>query len=1005
MTLLQRLLLNTLEEDTDPILRAYIQTVLPAMEQAFGLIPALGGSEAVHRHRLQGNKYIEESIRKRMRFSDQSLLVHVLNALLTAWNLLPFLDEDQQLSENEKRLLCLGLTLHDYNKYCEGEAEGSPKAHEVSDILRLCEELGEKLNFSGFWQEWRDYLSEIAYLAQNTQSKTGTNPYPSNWPTFKLDDRRLDVPLRPLLAFGDVAVHLSDPADLVVPREGNKKRSSGDALREHLNALQIDRKLVYHRLRDCTGLLSNGIHNAVLHFTEALDWRPLLFFAQGVIYLAPMDTETPDRTTLQVALWDATSQLLGSKMLGGDIGFKRDGKGLKVAPQTLELFSPVELIRSLPDVIVAKVGNAKDPATRKRLKSLNLSKAEYQRLEPGADLRSDRLAELIVLAQKEFFSNCPEFASWVLTTLEIESFMTPEQTQVQSGGVNYGWYQAAAYYIVERGSTLNLEEVNEQLKSFVNALADWAEENHLLPEHHSPTREIFLEYVGQYLEVLGWEAQTQSFAGELASYTAAKTKTAKQPICSLSSGEFASEDQMDSVVLFKPQQYSNKNPLGGGQIKRGISKIWSLEMLLRQAVWAVSSGKLEDQQPVFLSIFPAYVYSPQVARAVRVLVNELKRVNFWEVRRFWQENGMEAAALRQYPWVPETKAPDDEVQDNESPRFAAKDYGKGGAEVKRDLPFMAIVYTTTRGKTVTDAWIEPAFLAMLLPLLLGVKVVASTSPIPLYNSDREFRESVKLDGPAGFWNALGLPTSMHLEDLLHGRLQRLDQLLNRLLIAYTIHLECAGAPPDPRWRSFPNTVREMTTNVLNIFRLADSHFREAKRDPSANDAQRYWHYSQLWSQGDTLMENQLNLTKRLVQEYRSFYRVNLSESSHAILLPLSKALEDILSVPSDLPLEDLILQTSGRLHDALERQKIYNRPLLLDKSIAFETRKENELQAIHRFVKTCVDELFEKQYKGDRALLQENRNRIKSGAEFAYRWLTLQDKQTQAEQDQPETEI
>ena len=984
MTLLQRLLLNTLEEDTDPILRAYIQTVLPAMEQAFGLIPALGGSEAVHRHRLQGNKYIEESIRKRMRFSDQSLLVHVLNALLTAWNLLPFLDEDQQLSENEKRLLCLGLTLHDYNKYCEAEAEGSPKAHEVSDILRLCEELGEKLNFSEFWQEWRDYLSEIAYLAQNTQSKTGTNPYPSNWPPFKLDDRRLDVPLRPLLAFGDVAVHMSDPADLVVPREGNQKRSSGDALREHLDALQIDRKLVYHRLRDCTGLLSNGIHNAVLHFTEDLDWRPLLFFAQGVIYLAPMDAEAPDPETLQVALWNATSQLLGSKMLGGDIGFKRDGKGVKVAPQTLELFSPADLIRSLPDVIVAKVGNAKNPATPQRLQSLNLSEAEYQRLEPGADLRSDRLAELIVLAQKEFFSNCPEFAPWVLTTLEIENFITPEQTQMQSGGVNYGWYHAAAYYItVATGNTLNLEQLNQQLQSFVNALADWAEEHHLLPEHHSPTREIFLEYVGQYLEVMGWDAQAQSFAGELAHYTAAKTKAAKQPICSLSSGEFASEDQMDSVVLFKPQQYSNKNALGGRQIKRGISKIWSLEMLLRQAIWAVPAGKLEDQQPVFLSIFPAYVYSPQVAKAVRVLVNELKRVNFWEVRKFWQENGMEAAALRHYAWVQD---------DDDSARFADKDYGKG--EGKRDLPFMAIVYTTTRGKTVTDAWVEPAFLAMVLPLLLGVKVVASTSPIPLYNSDREFRESVKLDGPAGFWNALGLPTSMHLEDLLHGRLQRLDQLLNRLLIAYTIHLECAGAPPDPRWRSFPNTVREMTTNVLNIFRLADSHFRDEKRDPSANDAQRYWHYAQLWSQGDTLMENQLNLTKRLVQEYRSFYRVNLSESSHAILLPLSKALEDILSVPSDLPLEDLIFQTAGRLHDALDRQTKVYRPFLRDKS--------SELQAIHQFATTCVHELFEKQYKGDRALLQENRNRIKSGAEFAYRWLALQEKQAQAEQNQPE---
>jgi CRISPR-associated protein Csc3 len=135
MTLLQTLLLNTLEEDTDPILQAYIKTVLPAMEQEFALIPALGGSEVVHRHRLQGDRYIEDKIQRWTHNSDQSLLVHVLNALLTAWNLLPFLDEDKQLSDDEKRLLCLGLTLHDYNKYCQGEEEDSPKAHEVSDIL------------------------------------------------------------------------------------------------------------------------------------------------------------------------------------------------------------------------------------------------------------------------------------------------------------------------------------------------------------------------------------------------------------------------------------------------------------------------------------------------------------------------------------------------------------------------------------------------------------------------------------------------------------------------------------------------------------------------------------------------------------------------------------------------------------------------------------------------------------------------------------------------------
>ena len=54
--------------------------------------------------------------------------------------------------------------------------------------------------------------------------------------------------------------------------------------------------------------------------------------------------------------------------------------------------------------------------------------------------------------------------------------------------------------------------------------------------------------------------------------------------------------------------------------------------------------------------------------------------------------------------------------------------------------------------------------------------------------------------------------------------------------------------------------------------------------------------------------------------------------------------------------------------------------------------------AIHQFMTTCVDDLFLGLYKGDRALLQENRNRIKSGAEFAYRWLSLQQKQTEKPQ-------
>lgn len=983
MTLLQNLLLETLSLDTDPVLRSYLENILPEMEKAFGLVNALGGSEEVD-SQYHGR--------------EQSLLVHVLNGLLIAWNLLPLMDAEEELDDLEKRLLCLGLTLHDYNKYCRSEALPSPNVSEVSRILERCEEMGELLQFSTFWPGWKTYLIEIAYLAQNTQGKDGVHLNKKIWEQlggkFQIrDTRRLDQPLRHLLAFGDIAVHMGDPSDLIIPKKGNKKRTRGDALEEGLRALGIDRKLLYHRLKSCTGLMTNDIHNAVLYLVKGLDWKPILFFAQGVIYLAPKQTNIPDLPSLQNVLWDDISEKLADEMLKGSVGFKRDGKGVKVAPQTLELFSPEKLIRNLPDVIESYVKNEKAPATPKRLEKLDLSEADRVFLNKGADLRSDRLAEFIFLAQKEFFSDCPEFITWMITALGLEGVLTPAQTQLQSGGVNWGWYHASAYYIAQN-ATLNLEGAMAQVQEIADRLADWAVEQKLLPEHQSPTRQIFYDYLAQNLEVSGWETQSQNFSHELESYAQAKTKAAKQPICSLSSGEFASEDQMDSVVLFKPQQYSNKNALGGRQIKRGISKIWSLEMLLRQALWKVPAGKLEEQQPIFLYIFPAFVYSPQVISAIRVLMSSMKRVHFWSVQKHWLQNGMDSRSLTSFDWL------DYEA----NPGQRSRSYYES-----KDLPFMATTYTITRGKTVTDAWIEPTFLALFLPLALGVKVVATSSQIPLYNSDSEFFESVKLDGVPDFWAVLKLQKSLYLKNWIpeipenlsevrrKDRIQDLSEVLNRLLIVYSLHLDTQAAPPDPRWRSLPGTVRQIATDVLNIFQLANEGMRrnESKRNPAADEVRQYWNYAKEWSKGDREMTGKLKLIERLVTEYRQFYRVRISESSHAILLPLSKALEIILTTPDHLDPEDLILQGAGQLRDAIDRQEAYNRPILMNKEVPFTERQAQELQAIYQFMTTCVEVLFGDAetrgglYKGDRALLQENRNRIKSGAEFAYRLLEL----------------
>ncbi|MFM6623257.1 MAG: type I-D CRISPR-associated protein Cas10d/Csc3, partial [Dolichospermum sp.] len=252
---------------------------------------------------------------------------------------------------------------------------------------------------------------------------------------------------------------------------------------------------------------------------------------------------------------------------------------------------------------------------------------------------------------------------------------------------------------------------------------------------------------------------------------------------------------------------------------------------------------------------------------------------------------------------------------------------------------------------------------------------------------QEFSGSAILDGAAGFWQLFGTPQNLRIQDL--------SPALNRLLITYSLHLDNRSKKPDARWQALNGTVRDLVTDVLNIFAIADEGFRNTKKEPGTEDVKRIWNYAQTWVKGDTQMQEKLKLIERIVREYRQFYQVNVGESSYSILLPISKALEVILTVPDHLETEDMILQGAGQLYDALERQEPYKRPLLMNKTVEYSERKNQELMAIHQFMTTCVNDLFLGLYKSDRALLQENRNRIKSGAEFAYRWLALQSKNTE----------
>ena len=142
------------------------------------------------------------------------------------------------------------------------------------------------------------------------------------------------------------------------------------------------------------------------------------------------------------------------------------------------------------------------------------------------------------------------------------------------------------------------------------------------------------------------------------------------------------------------------------------------------------------------------------------------------------------------------------------------------------------------------------------------------------------------------------------------------------------------------------------------------------------------------------MTEKLSVTKKLTEQYYQFYQVRAYESSHSLLLPFSKALEQILAVPDYFSDEELILQGTGEIKRVLDRQKIFKRPLMTDKTIDYTTRQQQEETAIETFMTTCVKELFGKMCKSDRALLQQYQNRFKSGVIIYYQKLARDNQST-----------
>jgi CRISPR-associated protein Csc3 len=133
-------------------------------------------------------------------------------------------------------------------------------------------------------------------------------------------------------------------------------------------------------------------------------------------------------------------------------------------------------------------------------------------------------------------------------------------------------------------------------------------------------------------------------------------------------------------------------------------------------------------------------------------------------------------------------------------------------------------------------------------------------------------------------------------------------------------------------------------------------------------------------------ERGMDIIGNLVDAYAVFYRAGKLDSAYGVLRPLGTAMDVIVKSDPRTERDDLILLVAGAVNDDIERVRKNE----AEGWIPLKTEDPEQQwfpllrQKIQEFGQLCVDELFYNYCKGERAMLRERLNRLRSAARFYY---------------------
>ncbi len=1026
----------------DVILEKFAEYVLP------NLIQQLAGATA------KGGKFFEVTVPKinakracegkppvdRRNAADQSIVAHLLNGLFPTYRIIKKLQVSKETNPVKRNCedlqACIFITaylLHDYEKFPDYQAWliqnniaerdwelDTPKKEDAPNLGRgyISKKIVDFGLHSLLGDEWQVFIDDIIEISNNSGVKHDSDLGLATRGLKTLDDERIDSRIRQVLI--DL-VSLSDLFASVIKHPRDVETGRLPNLISRLSNHQL--KLTYHSLSENRGVLTNILNNTLIEAHPEEFYTPLLYLPDGVVYLANTNASTITTDTIPEAVVDKIKSLCAEKLGERQTGFNRDGKGLKFADYYWLFFDVVGLMKVSIDAACRLLPEAKNAASGKRSESLQSYQIQGElpanlNLQFANEIRIDRLAEFgdilcrgiwgswcerVQESQKELPKANRKIPPELDLTQKLAEYLElseeiPAVRHIQSlkktGGVPLDWYYLAAQYFRKHPGK-DFAQVLEVMRGMVNHAASFiqpiVDDFQDIPDGWDDLK-TYVKRVISLPTGAVLAPKTEPFLLELKRYNAAKiTGRGRESVCAMSSSAYTITEQMESATLFAPQVYSNRQILFNAQAaKRQICSIWSMEIMLRQILMNQTNavgGDFESRKYRYLYLYPTYFFTPETNKFLQLAYNQFARTRFdAELRKhFITDKQIAKFNLQNYQQV-DTLLIKENLQPDSDRTF------KISFPEKETLTFFFLGLPPGREPTDTESWVTPAWLALTLPLVMDVKIVASESPVPPFISGADFEQTVLLDGEHQAIRSLIKKDNYRLDSILPRKSGEFSPL-NALTAAYSIHLEVNRKKDgDPDWGKLADLARDLETSPLYVFHYLNKWLRKQDKIESVSIAKTrlyldFYYYFE--PGGETV--NQL---RKLTELYRRFYRAKSSYAkANAILKPIDEAADVLLKIDKAIAsdtdsLTDVVAARLSKLMNNVRRKAAEGKPTLtlIDGKWKPALTSEEERQAVYEFSRYFVKEIFEGSFKSDRARLAGTQlNLIRDTCEYLYR--------------------